>query len=156
MDVRIWQAMTSFSLEYSNGDVKKPRISRREYQRQWKIKNREHVKKVSREYHIRNRDRVREISRTLKLKKLFGLSRDEYDKLLQKQKGVCAICQKPESDMRNGRIKNFSVDHCHRAGHVRALLCRACNTGLGSFHHSPKLIRKALDYIETETLFNPV
>jgi hypothetical protein len=72
-------------------------------------------------------------------KRLYGLERTHYDALRLYQNDCCAICQ--------GRMSPPHIDHCHKTGHVRALLCASCNFGLGNFKDSPKLLHKAMEYI---------
>lgn len=62
------------------------------------------------------------------LKKLYGLSVEQYDTMLIAQNGVCAGCG---SDKPFGNCKHFCVDHDHKTGLVRGLLCHKCNRGLG-------------------------
>lgn len=72
----------------------------------------------------------------------YGITDPEFQSLLIAQKDVCAICGGPPV----GR-KNLSVDHCHKSGKVRALLCGHCNTGLGSFKDDKELLLKAHAYL---------
>src|SRR4051812_25225724 len=58
----------------------------------------------------------------------YGISLEEYQELYTKQRGVCASCGNPETRTFQGRTKNLSVDHCHKSGVVRGLLCHDCNT----------------------------
>lgn len=72
----------------------------------------------------------------------YGLKRGEYDQLLRAQGGVCAICGQP-------RRQRLSVDHCHKTGVVRGLLCRMCNgRPLPSARDDPEILRAAADYLE--------
>lgn len=57
----------------------------------------------------------------------YGLTVEEYDALLEKQCGVCAIC---EALPPVGRLRRLSVDHDHVTGEVRGLLCQRCNMAL--------------------------
>lgn len=72
----------------------------------------------------------------------------QYNNLLEKQNGVCEICLKPEiSKHPNGTIKNLRVDHNHKTGQIRGLLCGTCNTGLGMLKDDVELIRKVEKYL---------
>jgi hypothetical protein len=82
--------------------------------------------------------------KTYRLKSLYGLTETTYQKLLASQGGVCAICKNPET-IKNRRL---GVDHCHKSGKVRGLLCDSCNTGLGRFRDSVPLLRRAIRYLE--------
>lgn len=75
--------------------------------------------------------------------KLYGLTPQEYEEMVERQNGVCAICGFPESA---GKL--LGVDHCHRTGKVRQLLCSNCNNGLGKFKDDLVLLRKATGYLE--------
>lgn len=62
--------------------------------------------------------------------RLFGLTRAEFEALLDSQDGRCAICCRREP---GGRSNEWHVDHCHETGVVRGLLCAGCNLGLGVY-----------------------
>ena len=80
------------------------------------------------------------------LMKNFGLTPDDYDRMLKEQNGGCAICG---SDDPGNKRDHFAVDHNPKTGKVRALLCYQCNVGLGHFKDNPDLLRKAADYLLT-------
>jgi hypothetical protein len=76
----------------------------------------------------------------------------EYEKIHQKQNGLCAICDKPET-MKSSHpdktpVKRLAVDHCHITGKIRGLLCHHCNTGLGHFKDDILLMQKAMNYLK--------
>jgi len=83
------------------------------------------------------------------LKKNYGITLDWYKEQHAKQGGVCAICNQPETAVIRGKTLSLAVDHCHDSGKVRALLCSACNTGIGSLKHDRDLLQKAIAYLET-------
>lgn len=72
----------------------------------------------------------------------YGLTEEDYDRLVASQDGACAICRRepPEGT-------NLAVDHSHADGRVRGLLCGPCNVGLGMFRDDPALLRAAIDYL---------
>jgi hypothetical protein len=80
----------------------------------------------------------------------YGLTLDQYNALLSAQSGVCAICANPETarDHRHSRVRSLVVDHCHKSGRVRGLLCGACNVGLGKLRDSADVLRAAIAYLE--------
>ena len=78
----------------------------------------------------------------------FNLTVKQYELMLKSQNGKCAICCQPETMKLNGKIKRLSVDHCHRTGKVRGLLCNNCNTAIGKFNDDPELLRNAALYLE--------
>jgi len=82
------------------------------------------------------------------LKSRFGLSLEEYDEMLNKQKGGCALCGVTENKTTGTqKTHNFCVDHSHDTGKVRGLLCTSCNRGLGFLKDSSEILKKAAEYV---------
>jgi hypothetical protein len=78
----------------------------------------------------------------------FGLTIEQYEEMLAKQGGVCAICQRPEKRKgKRGTPITLSVDHCHRTDKIRGLLCYGCNNAIGLFGDDPALMQKAIAYV---------
>lgn len=77
----------------------------------------------------------------------YGITIDDYEDMYNNQSGVCAICGQLETKKYNGNIVKLTVDHCHDTGKVRGLLCKRCNTALGGFNDSAKILTKALNYL---------
>lgn len=73
----------------------------------------------------------------------YGITIDFYDKLLEKQNYVCAICNLP-----NNNGYKLCVDHCHSTGQIRGLLCHTCNTALGKFKDSLDILENAKNYLK--------
>ncbi len=78
---------------------------------------------------------------------------DNYRRLLANQNSLCACCGESETlfDKRANKIRRLSVDHCHKTGKVRGLLCAACNHGVGKFKDSPDRLQKAIDYLQSRS-----
>lgn len=74
--------------------------------------------------------------------KKYGITWDQYQSLITAQNNLCAICNKGESPKRR-----LAIDHCHRTGRVRGLLCIKCNRALGYFGDDPAVVRAALGYL---------
>jgi len=117
------------------------------YQREWLRNNPENRRAASRRWRVNNPDKVkayrespetRAYSRNLRLKSEYGITQSDYDAMVEKQNGICPICELE---------KKLVVDHDHETGKVRALLCGQCNTGLGSLKDSPQIVEKALQYL---------
>lgn len=76
------------------------------------------------------------------LKKKYDLSYEEFLQMYEARAGLCDICKNPPEE---GRL--LSVDHCHKTGKVRGLLCGPCNRALGLFKDNPSLLQKATEYV---------
>jgi len=84
-------------------------------------------------------------------KKSYGLTYEEVKKLRAEQDHRCAICGE-EGFLMNSRVKSsLNVDHDHKTGKVRSMLCHNCNRGLGLFQDDPQRLRKAAAYLEGAT-----
>lgn len=77
------------------------------------------------------------------------------DLLDRRKTGVCEICGEKELIGTGLRPPILCVDHCHTSGHVRGLLCRTCNIGLGSFKDNVELLNRAIHYIHTRVPPSP-
>jgi hypothetical protein len=114
--------------------------------RAWCAAHKEEVaeqRRLSRAQHPERkpRRRPRGSQRKDQLKHDYGISLEEYEALLKRQGGACAICCKKST-------RPLCVDHCHVTRRMRGLLCRTCNLGIGHFNDDPRLLRAALAYLE--------
>lgn len=83
----------------------------------------------------------KEYGRNNYLIRKYGITQDDYLKMVADQGGRCAICGS-ESD------KSFHIDHCHETGKVRGLLCGPCNHAIGLMYDDPETLRAAAEYLE--------
>lgn len=95
-------------------------------------------------YYTANRDRVRNTAFQAK----FGISLAQYHELLEAQGGACAICGRPESAERNGKVRWLAIDHCHNTNKVRGLLCGSCNPMIGYARDNIEVLEKAVAYLK--------
>jgi hypothetical protein len=102
-------------------------------------KNRERKKKYQREY--TKRPGMRERLLDSYMKRTYGITLSDYNKLFASQNGVCAICSEPP------KKKKLLVDHCHHSRQVRGLLCDRCNAGIGMFKSNKEFLIQAMLYI---------
>lgn len=79
----------------------------------------------------------------------YQLDFNKYRTMLKAQKHRCGICQ---CTLESSRYNKFAVDHCHKTGTIRGLLCTNCNTALGLLKDSPKRLESALRYLRNTTL----
>ena len=85
------------------------------------------------------------------LKKSFGITLIDYEKMTDEQKGVCAICGNKETTInprhKHGMPQNLSVDHDHKTGKIRGLLCKSCNQAIGLFKENIDTMQNAINYL---------
>jgi len=84
------------------------------------------------------------------LRRKYGMTLEQYNFLFEKQKGLCALCRKPETTKRNSKSdspERLAVDHCHDTGRIRGLLCFKCNTAVGSIGDDEESARRVVEYL---------
>ena len=82
------------------------------------------------------------------LKTLYGITPEEYQRMLDEQKGVCAICYMPETRTFRGKITRLCVDHVHDdTKQVRGLLCYRCKVAIGYFKDEVLRLQEAIVYL---------
>ena len=83
--------------------------------------------------------------RSWSLKTRYGITESQYNEMLASQNNRCAICETPAD--KQDRL--MAVDHCHKTGVIRGLLCNSCNLGIGSFRDNPRLLQGAISYLSS-------
>lgn len=89
----------------------------------------------------RNRPENKEKQRHRQYKHLFGISLEQYNKMLLEQGGVCGICGISPAE------EKLAVDHDHISGEIRGLLCRCCNTALGNVNDDIDILASMTSYL---------
>lgn len=102
---------------------------------QWISKNKIRWKDSRRAYANKNKRATKDNT----LRKQYGITIEEYERMLVVQEYLCAIC---------GKKGSLNIDHDHKTGKVRALLCGRCNPALGSFMDSLEILLKAVEYLK--------
>jgi len=92
-------------------------------------------------WHGNNPEESLKSRRATKRKREFGITHDDMQKMLDDQENKCKICE-------TGVDFGSAVDHCHKTGKIRGILCRKCNLGLGAFKDNIDFIEKAIKYLE--------
>lgn len=78
------------------------------------------------------------------LQRLYGITKSDYEVMLERQGGRCAICRRQPSVQR----RRLGVDHDHGNGRIRGLLCSACNAGIAGLREDPEIFAAALRYLD--------
>ncbi len=120
----------------------------RDRARRWQLENPEKVAAKEAAYRASGRKQL--ANRKSHLKRQFGISLEDYDRMLKLQNGsrfLCARAPRPGISLH--------VDHDHTTGRVRSLLCFSCNNALGDFEDDPVRLRAAARYVESFELPSP-
>ena len=123
--------------ERKYGEAKKEVI--RGYSKQWRTENKEAIKQKTKADRLTNKERYK----TYDLKKSYGITSQDYNKMLEEQNNCCKICGFEYIPP----AKYLCVDHNHTTGVIRGLLCDKCNRGLGHFNDNQELLVKAIEYL---------
>lgn len=107
----------------------------------WQLRKRQ----AAREKYRDNKEEILEKQSWQNLFKKYGLTKEQYEALLELQNGVCAICGRAQED--SITLRRLGVDHCHKTGKVRGLLCQRCNSAIGFLSDDHDLLRKAVKYV---------
>lgn len=90
-------------------------------------------------------NRCKECKRVLDILSRYDITKEQYDEMFNRQNGVCGICFREGI---NSHMKNLCIDHCHKTGKIRGLLCSTCNTALGKFQDNTDFLKNAIKYLE--------
>lgn len=122
----------------------------RAYHRQWYAENKEKKYKATKKWRTSHPEAHAAIQRRHYVKKMYGLTVHEYMSLLTAQGGVCGHCKSAPLEHRP-----LSIDHDHKTGAVRGLLCDGCNTLVSYFERleqNPTLVCSIREYLKGETV----
>lgn len=128
------------STKYREKNREKCRASNQKYIDSHPEKRRESLSK----YYLKNKELV--ISRSLEshFKIRYNITMETYKNMLEMQNGCCKICKKHTSELK----RKLAVDHCHKTGKVRGLLCKSCNSGIGFFNDNLDILLSAIVYLK--------
>lgn len=123
------------------------------YMRDYTRKNKDRIAKQRQKRYAKNRETHRALSRArwesrkdktkdYKLRKLYGITLEDWKTLYAKQDGYCAICK----DVLG--ITQINVDHCHTTSIVRGLLCNRCNVLIGNAKDDTDILANAINYLK--------
>lgn len=121
---------------------------------QYKLKNKSRDSAYGAAYHKRRyatepayRERKDASAQRARVKRLYGLTEAAVAGMLGAQDYRCEIC--------SSELAKYHIDHCHKTGKVRALLCPSCNIFLGKIEACPVRLQSALDYVERHQKWAP-
>jgi hypothetical protein len=107
--------------------------------KEYYLSNKKQVTETNKKWAQKNKDKIRDT----KLKSKFGITLEKKNQLFNSQGKCCAICRAT----RNNKDRDWDVDHCHKTGVVRGILCSNCNRALGLFQDDPIVLLNAHQYL---------
>ena len=135
--------------EHQRNQYQKYREKKLAYQREYTRKNKERIAEINKRSRENmspeKREAMLEQKRITTMMRRYGLTPDDYRKMLLSQGGTCALCSRTSEDE---RYKRLNIDHCHDTGKVRGLLCTPCNHAIGVLGDTAEHIRRAVAYLE--------
>lgn len=104
-------------------------------------KNKKRIKINNRKWGLLNQNKVKKYRRKYHLKHKFGITQEQYIQLLNSQNCKCFICGRLQ-------VKIMHIDHNHKTGEIRGLLCFKCNTALGCVDDKISILKQMINYLE--------
>lgn len=127
--------------QYNKSESRRKRD--RELRKKYYKENPERFKSSVKKYRDNNIEKVRLMDKSSNLKRTWGITLEEKEKIMLSQNNCCAICL-----VSFDKIKIVCIDHNHVTGKVRNLLCVPCNAGIGNFKENINILKSAITYIE--------
>lgn len=106
----------------------------------WKKKNPKKHVEYCKQWRLDNPDKWKDVRYQYE----YGISLQDYNCFYRAQNGCCAICKTSQEELK----RTLAVDHSHRTGKVRGLLCDSCNKGIGNLHDSIDRLASAIVYLK--------
>ena len=115
-----------------------------------KFKKNVDMKQKTKSYHQKYRSKRGTAEYNGHLKRNYNITLDVYNEMLKEQDHKCAICQNEETkiDPHTKKPSRLAVDHCHKTGKVRGLLCFMCNYAIGKFKDNITYLKRAIEYLK--------
>ncbi len=96
----------------------------------------------------KHKERFKTYRRNNSLTQRYGISITVYENMVKEQKNRCKICNNAPDPNGARQNRNLSIDHCHKTGKVRGLLCHLCNRGIGLFREKEEIMENAIRYLK--------
>lgn len=106
-----------------------------------------YVRNHARRQDPKNRERFAQYRRSNVMFRRYGITLEEYSKMVHNQENKCLICKESPDPNADHKQRSLHIDHCHFSGKIRGLLCHLCNRAMGLFRDRIDLIEKAAVYL---------
>lgn len=115
----------------------------KKWREDYEKRNRDHLRSQGKEFRERHKDRLQKKA----VCKLHNIEISDYEEMVKDQENKCKICGMEETRIWKGKPMRLCIDHDHKTGKIRGLLCHSCNTGLGKFCDNTDLLERAIMYL---------
>lgn len=127
-----------------------------ERSRTWHLRNvernREQSRRAREKAQLENPEEFKRRQQNSQLKYHFGITIDDYEQILKEQNNACFICERDSSEFN----KRLAVDHDHKTGMIRGLLCTHCNHRILGRNRDPALFKRAAEYLDRNSNYGIV
>lgn len=155
---RLEKTVAEFHIDRSQKDNRKSacRSCTNQVKRRWRHDNANLVRQRRREEWSRNKatydkwnksDRRRQVILKHKCEKQYGITVEQFEQMLEANDGRCYICDKLPEEIPGHKHKRLGIDHDHKTGKVRGVLCTHCNAMLGSARDNIAILKRAIIYL---------
>ena len=108
-------------------------------------------KETRKRYNDTHKEQMSKQKAEKRLSTRYGITIEDYRVMQENQNGKCSICNKEQTRLnRNNKPIRLAVDHDHKTGRIRGLLCYKCNSGIGYFNDNIELLSKPINYLTKE------
>lgn len=108
-------------------------------------KNRESRRAAQRRYYHANKAKRARATKASNIKRQYNITLEEYEQMIVEQSALCAICR-TNAHKNNG---SFNIDHDHKTGKVRGLLCSHCNFAVGLLKDDISVMNRMVEYVRS-------
>ena len=125
----------------------------KDYLKKWRDNNQEYIKnyrETHKEESKKYRDEHKNEMKEYNLKRNYGITKEHFEEIYNNQDGKCFICDISEKELKDKNSAGLAIDHDHKTGKIRGLLCHNCNKGLGLLKDDPNILKKGIDYLLKE------
>lgn len=119
----------------------KPQQPCKDCKKAYRASRRDHYLQLAKDWKKNNVAKVKVYKRNKDLRDKFGITYEQYCEMLADQEHRCAVCRRQQL------TKRLAVDHCHKTGTIRGLLCDKCNRGIGLLGDDIGTLARAIAYL---------
>lgn len=136
------------SAAFRTENLEEQREYHKEYMKEYRAKMKTEQPEKYKEINKKANDTARGSTQDWYYGRKYGITKMDYDKLAESQLNKCDICGTHQDNL----DRLLDVDHCHKSGKIRGLLCRHCNLLIGHAKDSVETLKNAVEYLNKNTV----